>query len=67
MDGYVHTIIATVLLFAAFRVGKYFGKQEGEMYVWDIIGTIFNATKIEISESGDMIITDTEGKEKIVK
>lgn len=75
MDGYLHTIIATNLLFASFwvgkflgrREGKFLGRREGEMYVWDIIGNIFNAVKIEISESGDMIVTDMNGKEKIVK
>jgi hypothetical protein len=67
MDGYLHTIIATGLLFASFWIGKFFGRREGEMYVWDIIGNIFNAVKIEINESGDMIVTDMNGKEKIVK
>lgn len=67
MDGFTHTIIATNLLFASFWGGKFLGRREGEMYVWDIIGNIFNAVKIEISESGDMIVTDMNGKEKIVK
>ena len=67
MDGYLHTIIATGLLFVSFWIGKFFGRREGEMYVWDIIGTIFNAVKIEISESGDMIVTDPNRKEKVVK
>lgn len=67
MDGTIHTLIATGLLFAAFTAGKFFGKQEGEMYVWDIIGNIFNAVKIEINESGEMIVTDVDGKVKQVK
>lgn len=67
MDGTIHTLIATGLLFAAFTAGKFFGKREGEMYVWDIIGNIFNAVKIEINESGEMIVTDVNGKVKQVK
>jgi len=67
MDGMTHTIIATGLLFVAFWVGKFLGRREGELYVWDIIGNIFDAVKIEINESGEMIVTDIDGREKQVK
>lgn len=67
MDGYIHTIIATTMLFVAFYAGKIFGRREGEYYVWDIIGNIFNAAKIEVTEKGELIITDMNGNEKQVK
>lgn len=67
MDGMLHTIIATGMLFVAYSAGKFFGRREGELYVWDIIGNIFNAAKIEITELGELIITDMNGNEKKVK
>ncbi len=67
MDGLTHTIIATALLFVAFYAGKFFGRREGEFYVWDIIGNIFNAAKIEVTENGELIITDMNGNEKKVQ
>jgi hypothetical protein len=67
MDGYLHTIIATGLMFASYYAGNFFGHRNGEMYVWDIIGNIFNAAKIEITENGELIITDMNGNEKKVK
>jgi|TARA_A200000159_G_scaffold141639_1_gene144633 hypothetical protein len=67
MDGITHTIIATGLMFASYYAGNFFGRRKGEMYVWDIIGNIFNAAKIEITENGELIITDMNGNEKKVK
>jgi hypothetical protein len=67
MDGITHTIIATGLMFASYYAGNFFGYRKGEMYVWDIIGNIFNATKIEVTENGELVITDMNGNEKKVK
>lgn len=55
------------MLFVAYSAGKFFGRREGEHYVWDIIGNIFNAAKIEITELGELIVTDMNGNEKKVK
>ena len=67
MDGKLHTIDETGLLFVAYSAGKFCVRREGELYVWDIIGNVFNAAKIEITELGELIITDMNGNEKKVK
>lgn len=66
MDAITHTIIATVMLYVSYQVGKWFGNKEGEDHVWNIIGSVFNAKKIEINEDEEFIVTDIDGKSRKV-
>ena len=66
MDPYVHTAIATVMLFISYQVGKYKGVKEGASELWMGLLEVFNAKRIEINEDGEFLVTDMNGKEKKV-
>jgi len=66
MDPYVHTAIATVMLFVAYQVGKYLGRKEAGKEIWFGLLDVFNAKKIEINEDGEFMVTDFDGRERKV-
>ena len=66
MDPYVHTVISTGLLYVAFRIGRWKGAKDGELIFWNSLINIFKAKAIEITDDGDMIVTDMNGNEKKV-
>jgi hypothetical protein len=66
MDPYVHTAIATGMLFVAYQVGKYLGRREAGKEIWFGLLDVFNAKKIEINEDGEFMVTDFDGRERKV-
>jgi hypothetical protein len=66
MDPYVHTAIATAMLFFAYQIGKHFGRKEAGSEIWFGLLEVFNAKLIEINEDGEFLVTDHEGIEKKV-
>lgn len=66
MDPYLHTVIATGLLAAAYFIGRYLGKEDGILFTWGMIMDAFDAKEIEIDDEGDLIITYNDNtKEKL--
>jgi len=66
MDPYVHTAIATGLLFVSFQVGKYFGRKEAGSEFWFSLLEVFNAKRIEINDDGEFLVTDFNDRERKV-
>ena len=64
MDPYIHTLLATSLMFASFMTGKYFGRGEGHRDIIQTILEVFDASGMEINESGDFFITTNDGETK---
>ena len=65
MDPYLHTIIATGLMFTSYKVGAYFGKQEGYHNMIQTLLQCFRADSLEITEDADFYVT-VNGEEKKV-
>ena len=57
MDGTLHTIIATGLMFVSYRFGVYFGKQEGYENIIQTLLHCFRAESLEINEDMEFHIT----------
>jgi len=66
MDPYLHTFIATALLFGSYMAGRHFGYRDGLVDVWSSLLTVFKAKKMEINDNDDLIITYENGKERKV-
>ena len=66
MDPYVHTVIATGMLFITFHIGKRFGRKEAGQEIWFGLLDVFNAKKIEINEEGEFLVTDHNDRERKV-
>jgi len=66
MDPYVHTAIATGMLFVAYQVGKYLGRKEAGHDIWFGLLDVFNAKRIEINEEGEFLVTDHNDNERKV-
>lgn len=66
MDPYLHTAIATGMLFVAYQIGRYNGVKEGAFELWMGLLEVFNAKEIKINEEGEFLVTDMNGKEKKV-
>ena len=65
MDSYIHTIIAVSLMYLSYKVGRYFGNQDGISDMVQTLLKIFNADSMEINEDGEFYIT-TNGQTKKV-
>lgn len=57
MDPYLHTIIAVSLMYCSYKVGRYFGNQDGISDMVQTLLKIFNADSMEINEDGEFYIT----------
>jgi hypothetical protein len=66
MDPYLHTAIATGMLFVSYQIGRYNGVKEGAFELWLGLLEVFNAKEIKINEDGEFLVTDKNGKEKKV-
>lgn len=66
MDPYVHTAIATGMLFVAYHIGKYIGGKEAGKEIWFGLLEVFNAKRIEINDKGEFMVTDFDDKERKV-
>jgi len=66
MDPYVHTAIATGMLFASYQIGKYLGRKEAGQEIWFGLLDVFNAKRIEINDDGEFLVTDFDDRERKV-
>ena len=64
MDSTTHTILSTVMLFVAYKVGRHFGYRDGLVDVWASLLNIFDAKKMVINDNDELIITDKYGNER---
>jgi len=65
MDPILHTIIATACMFASYKTGQYYGKNEGYHNIIQTILQCFRADSLEITEDADFLIT-VDGKTRKV-
>ena len=56
MDPYIHTVIATGLMYVSYRVGYYYGDINGIEGMVQTLLTIFKADGMEINEEGEFWI-----------
>lgn len=65
MDPTTHTIIATVLLYIAYKVGDYFGTKRGfalgEASVLILLMSTLKGDKIDIDEENGITVYDKDG------
>ena len=66
MDPYVHTAIATAMLFVSYQIGKHIGGKEAGKEIWFGLLEVFNAKKIEINEDGEFMVTGFDDRERKV-
>ena len=65
MDPYLHTVIAVGLMYASYRFGVYYGKQEGYENIIQTLLQCFRAQELEITEDADFYVT-VDGKTRKV-
>jgi hypothetical protein len=66
MDPYVHTVIATVMLFCSYKLGRYFGGKETWSVICAILLDLYKAESLEITPEGEILVTDANGNERKV-
>lgn len=57
MDPILHTVIATGLMFASYKAGEHFGKNEGYHNIIQTLLQCFRADSLEITEDADFFVT----------